>query len=156
MKRKWGSLAVFLVFCSIVAALGGRVSDPDPGSWYDRLQKPFFHPPGWVFGPVWTVWYVLIAISGWMVWEGKDSTERRYALLFWGGLVLLNLVWTCLFFAYQFPGAALLEILLLWFFIGAFVIAAWKVTRTAAVLLLPYWIWVTFVAFYNLNIWWLN
>ena len=156
MKPKWLSLTIFFALCFVLAGWGGLVAETGPGSWYDGLQKPRFSPPAWIFGPAWSLLYILIGVSGWLVWRGRDVTERRIALLFWGVQLLLHLIWFLLFFAFHLPGIALLESLLLWFFIGAFIIAAVKVSRRAALLFLPYWAWITLIAFFNLNIWWLN
>lgn len=138
------------------AGLRASITDMGPGSWYDQLQKPWFHPPTGAFRPVWILLHFLMAVSGWRVFQQRSSAERRYALLFWMVQLALLLLWTGLFFSHHLTGGALLESLVLWFFIGSFVIAAWSVDRVASILFLPYWAWITFTALLNLAIWWRN
>lgn len=153
MRRNGVSLIVFFMISFGVAGLGAWITDVGPGTWYDQLQKPWFHPPKGVFNPVWILLHFLMAVSGWRIILRRDTAERRYALLFWTIQLALLLLWVWLFFSHHWIGGALLESLGLWFFIGAFVIAAWKVDRVAVVLFLPYWFWITFVALLNLGIW---
>ena len=137
-------LCVVLVFA--IASLGAIAP---PGEWYAGLRKPWFNPPSWVFGPAWTVLYLMIAAATWLLWRAPASAARTRALR-------LNAAWTPLFFALQLPGVAFIDILLLWAFIAATIWAAWPVRRLAAVLLVPYLAWVTFAATLNGSIWWLN
>ncbi|MFD1394539.1 TspO/MBR family protein [Kroppenstedtia eburnea] len=156
MRRKWVSLIIFFMVSFGVFGLGAAITDLGPGTWYDQLQKPWFHPPQGAFRPVWLLLHFLIVVSGWRVWLQRDTAERRYALLFWMIQLALLLLWVWLFFSHHLIGGALLESLVLWFFIGSFVIAAWRVDRAASVLFLPYWFWISFTALLNLGIWWRN
>ena len=144
-------LCLLLVFA--IASLGAIAP---PGEWYAGLRKPWFNPPSWVFGPAWTLLYVMIAVATWLLWRAPASTQRTRALQLNGVQLLLNAAWTPLFFALKLPGVAFVEIVLMWGFILATIVAAWSVRRVAAWLLVPYLAWVTFAATLNGCLWWLN
>ena len=143
----------FLPFLAAVAAVGAFGAWFEPGSWYAALQKPAWTPPGWVFGPVWTVLYVLIAVAGWLVWrvEGLGG-----ALIAWIVQLVLNGTWSFAMFGAQQIGLAMVIIALLWVAIGAFMVLARPVSRAATLLFVPYWGWVTYAAILNFRIWQLN
>lgn len=151
--RRWLSLAVFFVLSFAAAALGSLFP---PGAWYAELTKPTWTPPGWLFGPVWTVLYATIAVSGWLLWRRSERPGARAALAAWSVQMLLNALWSWLFFGLQAPGVALGEILALWTAILATVVLAWRVRPLAGALLLPYLAWVGFAAVLNAAIWSLN
>jgi len=121
-----------------------------PGSWYASLAKPPFNPPGWLFGPVWTILYVLIGISGARSFEHKGGTWL------WLAQMALNFAWTPVFFGMQRPGAALVIILALLVTIIAFIIARWNADRPSTLLFIPYAAWVAFAAVLNASIVLLN
>ncbi len=124
-----------------------------PGPWYEALAKPSFNPPNWLFGPVWTVLYVLIAVAGWRVWQSdKTSTAMK---LWWLQLVL-NFLWSPVFFALQQVGAALAVGLALLVVLLGFIASAWRLDRVAAWLFVPYAAWVAFASLLNASIWLLN
>lgn len=147
------ALALFLLSTFAVAALGGLFP---PGPWYDALAKPSWNPPGWVFGPVWTVLYVCIGTSAWLVWRQRDTTAVAAALVLWGLQLLLNASWSPVFFGMQRLGLAFVTIVAMWGAIGATIAAFGSVDRTAALLLLPYFGWVSFAAVLNGVIWRMN
>lgn len=123
-----------------------------PGAWYDALDKPPFNPPNWIFGPVWTVLYVMIAVAGWRSWE-RSGTQTR---LWWLQLAL-NFAWTPTFFGAQMPGVALVVIAVLLATIVAFIAAARRAgDGVSAFLFLPYAAWVAFATLLNASIWWSN
>lgn len=127
-----------------------------PGEWYASLQKPSWNPPGWVFGPVWTALYTMMAVAAWLVWKrGGFSAQRRARALFCAQLIL-NAAWTPLFFGLQQPGLAFAEIVVLWLAIAATLVAFHRVSRAAAWLLAPYLAWVSFAAALNFTLWRLN
>jgi tryptophan-rich sensory protein len=127
-----------------------------PGSWYFALNKPSWNPPGFLFGPVWSTLYTLMGIAAWLVWKrGGSSAQKRPLTLFLLQLAL-NALWTPLFFGAHLIGPALAEITLLWLAIAATIAAFLPVSRTAAALLLPYLLWVSFAAFLNFTLWNLN
>jgi len=147
------ALIGWLVICFAASALGAFFM---PGEWYARLNKPAWNPPGWVFGPVWTLLYAMMAAAAWLVWkQGGFAAQRRPLVLFLGQLSL-NAAWSPLFFGLQEPGIAFAEIVILWLAIVGTIIAFYRVNRTAAGLLLPYLAWVTFAAVLNFTLWRLN
>ena len=127
-----------------------------PDGWYAGLVKPAWNPPAWVFGPVWTLLYVLMAVAAWMVWRRGGWQGQRRALglylLQWG----LNALWTPLFFGLHRPGLAFGESLLLVVAVWTTLVVFWRVTRVAGVLMVPYGIWVGFAAVLNGVVWRLN
>jgi len=124
-----------------------------PGPWYEALVKPSFNPPNWLFGPVWTVLYVLIAIAGWRIWRrDRWGTSMK---LWWLQLVLCFL-WSPTFFAMQQIGLALIVVLALLATILAFIAAAWNFDRLSAWLFFPYAAWVAFASLLNASFWLLN
>ncbi len=154
--NRWLALAFFLLVCFAVAGTAAWLTRNSVNTWYPTIQKPAWNPPNWVFGPVWTVLYIMMAVAGWLVWQLEPQAPRGLLLaVFWGQLIL-NFLWSPLFFRWHAIGAAAVEIVLLWFAIGAFVLLAWSASRPAALLFLPYWLWVTFAAFLNFTIWKLN
>ncbi|WP_432284728.1 TspO/MBR family protein [Aminobacter sp. BA135] len=124
-----------------------------PGEWYAGLAKPFFNPPNWIFGPVWSVLYVLIAIAGWRIWS-KDP--HGTAMRLWVAQLVLNFLWSPTFFGLQQMGLALLVILALLVAILGFMATAAKPDRVAAWLFAPYAVWVAFASLLNASLWWLN
>jgi len=155
MNKKIFSLGLFLVVCLMVGALGGMATMSSKMTWYAALQKPPLNPPDWIFAPVWTTLYVLMAIAGWKIWALKTSESHRLRLLFAAQLVL-NGVWSFLFFGLRNPCMSLADILLLWFSLFALIVCARRADRMAALLLLPCLLWVSFAAYLNAAIWWLN
>ncbi len=124
--------------------------------WFETLNKPSWNPPSWLFGPVWTTLYAMMAVAAWLVWRHGGWKSQRVAL---GLFVLqwaLNAAWTPLFFGMQRPDLALIDIVLLWLAITATIVAFWRVSTLASVLLLPYLAWVSFAAFLNFTIWRMN
>jgi tryptophan-rich sensory protein len=124
--------------------------------WYAEIAKPSWTPPGWLFGPVWTVLYVMMAAAAWLVWRTAGWPAARPALILFGVQLLLNAAWTPIFFGLHRPGLAFAEILALWAAIGATLVAFWRVFPAAALLLVPYWLWVSFASVLNCAIWRLN
>lgn len=149
MKR-WISLAVFVVLVFIVASVSSRYM---PGPWYASLAKPSWTPPNWLFAPVWTVLYLMIAIAGWLVWK-KGQTSA--ALPLWGAQLVLNGAWSWIMFGLHRIDLALIEVAFLWLSIASFIVVTWRDNRNAALLFLPYLAWVSFASALNLAIWRLN
>jgi benzodiazapine receptor len=147
------SFVALLVFVLLTFAAAATGSAWGPDAWYDALVKPSFNPPNWIFPIVWTPLYAMIAIAGWLLWL---RAPRSLAMTLWPVQLALNAAWTWLFFGRHEIGAALADIGLLWLAIGGTIIAAWRHTRAAAWLLVPYWAWVTFAAALNAEFWRLN
>ena len=153
MSGRLTQAVALFVFALLVAAAAAVGSMFMPGAWYASLAKPSWTPPNAVFGPVWTVLYVMIAVAGWLVWRAGD---RGLALAAWAVALVLNASWSWLFFGRQAMGLAFLDIVILWCAIALFVAAARRSSALASLLFVPYLVWVTFAAALNLAIWRLN
>jgi benzodiazapine receptor len=147
------SLAGFVVVVLAIAAIGA-VASASAGEQYALFVQPPWAPPAWLFGPVWTVLYLTIAVSGWLVWRRAGLTYPAH--LAYAAQLLLNLGWSPLFFGAGLLGVAFAEIVLLWTAIVTTIVLFARISRPAAALLLPYLVWVTFAAALNLAIWQLN
>jgi benzodiazapine receptor len=141
--RKWLGLLAWIVVAFIPAAMGAFV---DTGPWYDSLDRPAWTPPSWVFGPVWTLLYLLMGIAAWRVWvtHGFVGRRARFALVLFLVHLVFNGLWTWLFFGLHLLTAAAVEIVILWVMILALVVLFWKLDRVAGLLFLPYLLWVTY------------
>lgn len=152
------SVLVFLGFLAasfVVSGLGGLATASSVGTWYQTLNKPSFNPPNWLFAPVWTTLYVMIAIAGWRVWRRVGFTDKRAFAAFAAQLVL-NLLWSVLFFGLNRVGLALAELVLLWLSIATTLVLFRRHDKLAAILFAPYLAWVTFAGVLNAAIWTLN
>jgi benzodiazapine receptor len=146
-------LAGWLVVCFSAAAVGSGFM---PGEWYARLNKPVWNPPSWIFGPVWSALYAMMAMAAWLVWRRGGFVAQRRPLMWFLLQLLLNTAWSPLFFGLRNPALAFTEILLLWCAILATLLAFWKVHRVAGALLVPYLAWVSFATFLNFTLWRMN
>ena len=149
-------LAVLILACFGVAALGGMVTAANIPDWYARLAKPAWTPPDWIFGPVWSCLYLMMAVSAWLVWRENGISGAKLPLGLFAVQLGLNSLWSILFFGLQNPGAALVDIILLWAAILATLVSFWHRSRWAGLLLVPYLAWVSFAAVLNLAIWRMN
>ncbi|MGI9525100.1 MAG: TspO/MBR family protein [Hyphomicrobiaceae bacterium] len=145
------SLVLFVVLVLGGGLLIGALTLP--GTWYDQLAKPAINPPGWVFGPVWTVLYVAIAFAGWLVWK---QDRVGLAMRLWWVQLALNFLWSPVFFVAHQTGLAFSIILSLLVAIVAFILVAWRQNRRAALLFIPYAVWVAFASILNAAIFVLN
>ncbi len=150
------ALAVFLIVCLAVSGIGATITATSVGTWYQMLHKPPFNPPDWVFAPVWTTLYVLMAIAGWRVWRRAPLRITRKALTVFAAQLALNLSWSVIFFGLQQIGLALVEIIILLLAIIANTILFWRVDRWAGALFVPYVLWVAFATVLNASLWLLN
>lgn len=150
--RSAAALAINLAAVA-AAALIGALGVQGTTERYAELQQPSWAPPSWLFGPVWTVLYVMIAISGWLVWRRTGWSKE---LIPYAVQLVLNAIWTPLFFGANAIGLALIEIVVLWAAIAWTVVTFRQVSRPATALLLPYWAWTSFATALNAAIWWLN
>jgi translocator protein len=152
-KQQLTGLLGWLLLVFVTAATGAAASVSAQG-FYRILNRPPWAPIGWVFGPVWALLYLLIGISGWLVWRRYGFRQARGAFILFFLQLAANALWTWLFFAWRQGGLAFAEILLLWSLIIATVISFWRLqAKTAALLLLPYLAWVTFAGFLTFSIW---
>ncbi|UCD57750.1 MAG: tryptophan-rich sensory protein [Candidatus Hydrogenedentota bacterium] len=136
-----------------VAWVGSRFS---PGEWYGQLAKPSWTPPDWVFGPVWTLLYTLMAVAAWLVWKRGGLSDASIPLILFVTQLILNGAWSWLFFGLKEPGLAFGEILVLWSAILLTLVAFWKANPAAGMLLLPYLAWSSLAVALNFCIWRMN
>lgn len=148
-------LAGWLVVCFATAAIGA-VASVQTKSFYGELVQPSWAPPASVFGPVWTILYAMMAIAAWMVWREGGFSAHRNALILFGVQLVLNALWSWLFFAWHRGGWAFADIVVLWMLILATLIAFWQVRPLAGALLVPYLLWVSFATALNFSVWRLN
>jgi translocator protein len=137
----------------LTAWIGSRFS---PGEWYAQIQKPSWTPPGYLFGPVWSILYLSMGVAAWLVWRRAGFSGARLALTLFVVQLTLNGMWSWIFFGMQRPGLAFAEILVLWSTILMTMIAFWRVNSISGVLFIPYLAWVSFAALLNYSIWQLN
>jgi benzodiazapine receptor len=146
-----------ITICLFAGFLGSYFTAPAIPDWYALLIKPSFAPPNWVFFPVWTTLFVMMGISAYLVWrKGLDEKIVKTALVIFGVQLVLNVLWSAVFFGLRSPLAGLIEIIFLWISILFTILNFTKVSRTAAYLLIPYILWVSFAAIVNFSIWRLN
>jgi benzodiazapine receptor len=150
------ALLIALLLCYGAAALGGLVGARGGGAWYADLEKPSWTPPSWVFGPVWTVLYGMMAAAVWLIWLDRRRGRAAAPMLLFAVQLALNAAWSPLFFALRRPDLAFADIVLLWLALVATVWLFLKRRAIAGLLLVPYLLWVSFAAALNLTIWRLN
>jgi len=149
-------LAGWLALCFVTASVGA-VASANAKRFYSVLVQPTWAPPGWLFGPVWTALFVLMAVAAWLVWRLPDgSSGRRWALGLFGVQLAANALWSWLFFAWQQGAWAFAEVIVLWVLIAFTCAAFWCIRPLAGVLLLPYLAWVGFAAYLNWVLWQAN
>ena len=156
ISKRWLPLGLFLILAFAAAALGALATATSVDTWYPTLRKPSWNPPSWLFSPVWTLLYILMAVATWRAWKvGNDLAARRTASLYSAQLTL-NALWSILFFGLRRPGLALVEIVVLWVVLVIILVRYFRIDQIAAALWMPYVAWVTFAAFLNATIWSLN
>ncbi|HSM95449.1 MAG TPA: TspO/MBR family protein [Rhizomicrobium sp.] len=147
------ALSSFIVACFLAAATGAFFR---PGEWYERLRKPSWRPPNRLFAPVWTILYVMIAVSGWLVWREAGFAGAALPLAVYAVQLVLNALWTPLFFGLHRPDLGFADIVLVWLSIVATIVLFLPIQAGAALLLVPYLAWVTFASALNFAVWRLN
>lgn len=153
--KQAAGLAVWLAVAFVAAALGGAASI-EAGPFYAGLARPEWAPPAALFGPVWTVLYLLMGVAAWLVWRVGGFAAARTALALFLVQLAFNALWSWLFFGWQLGALAFVDILLLWALIVATLIAFWRLRPLAGALLVPYLLWVSFAAALNYAVWRLN
>ena len=149
-------LAMSILLCFGAAWVGSRLTAPSLSGWYTSLRKPAWTPPNWVFGPVWSALYLCMAIAAWLVWRKLELPGAKLALFLFAFQLVLNVCWSGIFFTLHNPGAAFVEIVVLWLSILATALAFWPLSQAASWLMAPYLLWVAFAAMLNYAIWRLN
>lgn len=149
---QWIGLTVAVALCFAAAGIGSLFTTPAIPGWYAALHKPAWSPPNWIFGPVWTLLYLMMGVAVWLVWRERGFTGAPLALTLFAVQLTLNALWSIIFFGWRQPGLALAEIILLWTFIFLTMLSFWRISPPAAWLMWPYLLWVTFAGFLNLSI----
>ena len=152
----WLGLLVFLAVCFAAAGIGAAVTTPKIATWYATLTKPSCNPPNWIFGPVWSALYFCMAVAAWLVWRQGGFKDATLPLTLFAVQLVLNVLWSYIFFGLEKPGFAFGEVLVLWAVIAATMIAFWQRSNIAGILFVPYLAWVSFASFLNFMIWRLN
>ena len=148
-------LIISIKVCELAGILGSFFTIFAIPSWYATLAKPALNPPGWLFGHVWITLYLLMGISLWLIWK-SDSPEKKKALWLFFAQLILNAIWSPVFFGGQSIGGALAIIVLLWAAIVLTILVFTKISKVAAWLLIPYILWVSFAVYLNFAIWIIN
>jgi tryptophan-rich sensory protein len=149
----WWALAGFIVVCFLSTVATARFR---PDDWYERLVQPSWRPPNWLFAPVWTFLYLTIAVSGWLVWRERGFADAIWPFAIYAIQLVLNGIWTPIFFGMKRPDLAFVDIVLVWLSIVATIVVFYPISGVAGLLLLPYLAWVTFATALNFAIWRLN
>ena len=156
LDNQWWVLCGFGVASFTAAAIGGTATSRAVRDWYPTLVKPAWNPPAWLFGPVWTVLYLAMAVAAWLVWRRAGWAGARLALTLFMVQLTLNAAWSIIFFGLRNPGAAVVEVMVLWAAILGTLVLFWQVSVPAGILFIPYLTWVSFAAVLNFSIWRLN
>ena len=155
-RRNVIALLICVAVCFAAAAVGAPFTAEATASWYREIVRPAWTPPNWLFGPVWTLLYTLMAVSAWLVWLRGGFRKQRWPLRLFIGQLALNAAWTPLFFGLRRFDLASVEIVFLWCAIVATIVAFRRVRSAAAWLLVPYLFWVTYATTLSFGIWVLN
>jgi len=156
MRASIVSLIVAILICFGAAAVGSFFTAKSVSTWYVTLNKPTWNPPGWLFGPVWTILYLMMATSIWLIWS--KFTFKDYPVIYsiFTLQLILNVLWSGIFFGLRQPGWAVMDIAVLWLLILLYVLLTWPVSKAASLLFVPYLLWVGFAGVLNFTIWRLN
>lgn len=149
-------LTCSIFICLVAGAIGSLLTTPAIATWYATLKKPFFNPPNWIFAPVWTLLFILMGIALYLVWEEKNGAGKGRAVTFFFLQLLLNICWSLFFFYLKAPLLAFVEVIVFWIMILLTIMEFNKISKTAAMILFPYLLWVSFASFLNLSIVLLN
>ena len=154
--RKWKPYLISAGIALAVGALSGFLSMSGMEDYMQTVAKPALTPPGWVFGVIWTLLYTLMGVSAARIWLNPDSLQRSRGLNLYVAQLIVNFFWSLIFFNAQAFGFALLWLLLLWVLVLLMILQFYKVDKIAAYLQIPYLIWLTFAAYLNIGVWYLN
>ncbi len=150
-------LVFSILVCQIAGIIGSLFTSPSIANWYQTITKPVFTPPNWIFAPVWIILFLMMGISLYIILKQKlKKKEVRRGLFLFFTQLILNSLWSIIFFGLHNPLLAFVEIIFLWLFIILTIVQFSKISKIASYLLIPYLLWVTFAAFLNLYIWILN
>lgn len=151
-------IAIAVAVCLAIGYGSGLATQSSITTWFPTLNKPFFNPPNWIFAPVWTILYVMMGVSAGLIWSKKETVPILVKKALWVFTIqlILNALWSFLFFGMCNPFLALIEILLLWLMIVETIKVFKSIDSLASKLLIPYFLWVSFAMILNGGIWWLN
>ena len=150
-------LITAIVVAEFAGVVGVLFTEPEISTWYAGLLKPALNPPAWVFAPVWTTLFLLMGIAAFLVWEkGFSRFDVKFALGVFIGQLVLNSLWSIIFFGLHFPYGAFIELILFWFVIVFNAILFYRISKVAGWLFIPYIIWVAFAGYLNYSVWMLN
>ncbi|MBC7914151.1 MAG: tryptophan-rich sensory protein [Pyrinomonadaceae bacterium] len=150
------ALIICVAIPLITGGIAGIVTSSNIKTWYAYLIKPEFNPPNWLFGPVWTILYILMGISLFIIWKQPANKQRNTAIKVFFVQLILNFAWSFIFFNYHQTGIALIEIFVLWLAILMMIVSFYRLNRWSAYIQFPYLAWVTFASVLNASIWYLN
>lgn len=150
-------LIISVVGCQLVGILGAFFTAESIKNWYSMLNKPFFSPPNWLFGPVWTLLYLMMGVSFYLIWiKGWQKKKIKTASYWFFAQLAFNFAWSPVFFGLKSPLLGLINITIMWLLIIKTIKSFWPLSKKAAILLVPYLLWVSFATLLNGAIWWLN
>lgn len=156
-SRDLSLLTFFVIGCLLVGGISGFFTTGAVDTWYPSLVKPDWNPPSWLFGPVWTILYALMGVAAFLIYrEGLEKKEVKIALGIFSVQLGLNFLWSILFFNYKNLFASFVEIVVLWVAILATIISFYRISRPAALIMIPYLLWVSFATILNYTILVLN
>ncbi|MGL6180620.1 MAG: TspO/MBR family protein [Aestuariivirga sp.] len=154
MRNQWLVLAGFIFVCLAAGFGASFATAPAIIEWYPTLNKPWWNPPNWAFGPAWTILYILMAIAAWLVW--KQPKDTKGALILFFSQLALNFAWSFLFFGARSPWLGLIGVAFMLAAVAITTVVFWRITKPAGMLFIPYLAWTAFAAFLNLTIWRMN
>ena len=150
-------LVASIILCQLAGLIGSIFTTPAIPTWYESLKKPFFSPPNWIFGPVWVSLYLLMGISLFLIWQRRENNpQAKKGLILFFIQLILNAFWSVAFFGLRSPLLGLIDIVLLWIAILLTIKSFFGISKTAALLILPYILWVSFAVLLNFSLWILN
>lgn len=158
MKSKTLKFIISILICQSAGFLGSIFTTPKIATWYQDIVKPSFNPPNYLFGPVWTILFVLMGISLYIIWTSKykNKAYKKEVIIIFAIQLIINIFWSVLFFRLESPMLAFFEIIALWIAILATIIGFYKISKIASLILIPYILWVSFASVLNFFIWKLN
>ena len=155
--KKYIAPIIFILISEAAGIVGSIFTSKAIPTWYASLSKPGFNPPGWLFGPVWVLLYMMMGLASYLIWQKRGTAGLvRPALILFFIHLSLNALWSVIFFGFKNPGLAFIEIIILWGTIALLIFMFGKIDRRAAYLMVPYILWVSFAAVLNFSIWRLN
>ena len=150
-------LIVAVLIVELAGVIGSFFTIPSISGWYSNLVKPVLNPPNWIFAPVWTTLYALMGVAAFLIWRhGLRQRRTKFALAIFSAQLVLNVLWSIIFFGFQNPFLAFIEVIILWLAIVWTIFVFYKISRLAACLLMPYILWVSFAGYLTYSIWVLN